>query len=73
VIIFKVNTLALTKPEKAQAVENHLCQMARSGQLMNKFGEEQLISLLGRISEQNQKKTIVNVNYFYFHFYRQFI
>ena len=36
IILFKVNTLALTKPDKAQMVENHLVQMARSGQLMNK-------------------------------------
>ena len=56
-----MNTLALTKPEKAQLVENHLIQQARSGQLMNKFGEEQLISLLERLSEQTQKKTVVNV------------
>ncbi len=29
----------MTKPEKAQMVENHLCQMARSGQLMNKVSD----------------------------------
>jgi len=34
-----VSTLAMTKPEKAQMVENHLCQMARSGQLMNKVSD----------------------------------
>ncbi len=71
-----MNTLALTKPEKAQLVENHLIQQARSGQLMNKFGEDQLISLLERLSEQTQKKTVVNVikscflfwtKYFYFY------
>lgn len=55
----RLNTLALTKPEKAQMVENHLIQMARSGQLMNKFGEDQLISLLEKLSEQTQKKTVV--------------
>jgi DNA-binding TFAR19-related protein (PDSD5 family) len=54
----------MTKPEKARAVENHLCQMARSGQLMNKFTEDQLVALLERISEQNQKKTVVNVSTF---------
>ena len=42
-------------------VENHLIQQARSGQLMNKFGEDQLISLLERLSEQTQKKTVVKV------------
>jgi programmed cell death protein 5 len=55
----RLNTLALTKPEKSQMVENHLVQMARSGQLMNKFGEDQLISLLEKLSEQTQKKTVV--------------
>ena len=34
--MLKVNTLALTKPEKAQMVENHLVQLARSGQIMGK-------------------------------------
>lgn len=34
--IFLVNNLALVKPEKATAVENHLMQMARSGQLGGK-------------------------------------
>lgn len=58
----QVNTLALTKPDKAQMVENHLIQQARTGQLMNKFGEDQLISLLERLSEQTQKKTVVNVS-----------
>lgn len=56
-----MNTLALTKPEKAQMVENHLVQMARSGQLMGKFGEDQLKGLLEKLSEQTQKKTVVKV------------
>jgi len=42
-----VNTLAMTKPEKAQMVENHLCQMARSGQLMNKVGGQWQIQAEG--------------------------
>lgn len=57
----RLNTLALTKPEKAKMVENHLIQLARSGQLMNKFGEDQLISLLEKLSEQTSKKTVVKV------------
>ncbi len=32
----RLNTLALTKPDKAQMVENHLIQLARSGQIMGK-------------------------------------
>lgn len=58
----RLNTLALTKPEKAQMVENHLVQMARTGQLSGKFGEDQLKSLLEKLSEQTQKKTVVKVN-----------
>ena len=54
-----MSTLALTKPEKAEMVENHLVNMARTGQLMNKLGEDQLISLLEKLSEQTQKKTVV--------------
>lgn len=57
----RLNTLALTKPEKAQQVENMIIQMARSGQIMDKLSEEQLISLLEKISEKTQKKTVVNV------------
>ena len=52
----------MTKPDKAQLVENHLVQMARSGQIMNKFGEDQLKSLLEKVSEQTQKKTVVKVS-----------
>ncbi|RNA29333.1 programmed cell death 5 [Brachionus plicatilis] len=55
----RLNTLALTKPEKAQMVENHLVQLARSGQIMGKFGEDQLKNLLEKLSEQTQKKTVV--------------
>ena len=53
----------MTKPEKARMVENHLCEMAKNRQLMNKFTDEQLVALLERISGQMQKKTVVNVSY----------
>ncbi len=76
--------MALTKPEKSQMVENHLVQLARSGQLAGKvlinkrfafdslkykvkfpfflqFGEDQLINLLEKLSEQTSKKTVVKV------------
>jgi programmed cell death protein 5 len=65
----RLNTLALTKPEKAQQVENMIIQMARSGQIMDKLSEEQLISLLERISEKTQKKTVVNVSNTFFLYY----
>ena len=34
--VFSVNSIALVKPEKAQAVENMLIQMAKSGRLPGK-------------------------------------
>ncbi len=52
----------MMKPEKAAMVENHLISMARSGQMMGKFNEDQLKNLLEKISEQTQKKTVVKVN-----------
>lgn len=42
----------LGKPEKAKMVENMLCQMAQTGQLRQKLGEEELISLLERVGSQ---------------------
>nr|XP_022338308.1 programmed cell death protein 5-like [Crassostrea virginica] len=55
----RLNTIAVAKPEKAQMVENMLCQMAQTGQIQNKIGEAQLKSLLERVSEQTAKKTTV--------------
>ena len=46
-------------------VENTIIQMARSCQIVNKFGEDQLKSLLERVSEQTQKKTVVRVNIYF--------
>lgn len=48
----RLNTLMLGKPEKAKMVENMLCQMAQTGQLRQKLGEEELISLLERVGSQ---------------------
>ncbi|XP_033729222.1 programmed cell death protein 5-like [Pecten maximus] len=55
----RLNTIAVAKPEKAKMVENMLIQMAKSGQIQNKIGEDQLKGLLERVSEQTQKKTTV--------------
>lgn len=59
--LFAVNTLMIGKPEKGVMVENMLLQMARSGQIMGKLGENELISILERVSSQLQKKTTVKV------------
>merc|ERR1712226_316973 len=37
----RLNTIALTKPDKAAMVENALVQMARSGQIQSKMSEAQ--------------------------------
>ncbi|XP_068081306.1 programmed cell death protein 5 [Anabrus simplex] len=55
----RLNTLMVGKPEKGQLVENMLLQMARTGQIMGKLGENELISILEKVSEQMQKKTTV--------------
>merc|ERR1712038_1497787 len=55
----RLNTIAVAKPEKAKMVENMLIQMARTGQINGKLGEEQLKNLLERVSSQTQKTTTV--------------
>jgi len=47
----------IAKPEKGQAVENLLVNMARSGQLRQKLGETELIGLLEQVSQRSQQKT----------------
>jgi programmed cell death protein 5 len=55
----RLNTIALTKPEKAKMVESMLIQMAQTGQIQGKLGEVQLKSLLERVSEKTTKTTTV--------------
>lgn len=55
----RLNTLALTKPDKARMVESMLINMAQRGQLQGKLGEDQLKDLLEKVSEQTQKATTV--------------
>merc|ERR1711978_519811 len=43
----RLNTLRVAKPEKGQKIEAMLIQMAQTGQLGGKIGEEELIGLLG--------------------------
>ena len=47
---FLVNTLRVAKPEKGQKIEAMLIQMAQTGQLGGRIGEDELIGLLGKIS-----------------------
>jgi programmed cell death protein 5 len=56
-----VSTLKLAKPEKAQMVESMLINMARSGQIREKIGEQQLKGLLEQVSERTKTTTKVKV------------
>uniref|UniRef100_A0A8D9FEC1 Programmed cell death protein 5 n=1 Tax=Cacopsylla melanoneura TaxID=428564 RepID=A0A8D9FEC1_9HEMI len=55
----RLNTIMLCKPEKAQQIENMICQMAQSGQIMSKLGENELIGLLEQISSRTEKTSTV--------------
>ncbi|XP_074523198.1 programmed cell death protein 5 [Halichoeres trimaculatus] len=58
----RLSNLALVKPEKANAVENYLIQMARFGKLAGKISESGLIEILEKVSQQTEKKTTVTFN-----------
>uniref|UniRef100_A0A3Q2Q135 Programmed cell death protein 5 n=1 Tax=Fundulus heteroclitus TaxID=8078 RepID=A0A3Q2Q135_FUNHE len=58
----RLSNLALVKPEKANAVENYLIQMARFGKLGGKITESGLIEILEKVSQQTEKKTTVTVS-----------
>uniref|UniRef100_A0A3B3CZE5 Programmed cell death protein 5 n=1 Tax=Oryzias melastigma TaxID=30732 RepID=A0A3B3CZE5_ORYME len=57
-----LSNLALVKPDKANAVENYLIQMARFGKLGGKISESGLIEILEKVSQQTEKKTTVTFN-----------
>lgn len=46
----RLNTLMTAKPEKGRQMEAVICQMAQSGQIGGKLGEEELKNLLERFS-----------------------
>ncbi|KAM9410594.1 programmed cell death protein 5 [Pholidichthys leucotaenia] len=58
----RLSNLALVKPEKANAVENYLIQMAHFGKLAGKISESGLIEILEKVSRQTEKKTTVKFN-----------
>ncbi|KAK5873897.1 hypothetical protein PBY51_018898 [Eleginops maclovinus] len=58
----RLNNLALVKPDKANAVENYLIQMARFGKLGGKISESGLIEILEKVSQQTEKKMTVTFN-----------
>merc|ERR1719187_3140524 len=46
----RLNTLMIAKPEKGRQMEAVICQMAQSGQIGSKLGEEELKNLFERFS-----------------------
>ncbi|KAF7259880.1 hypothetical protein EG68_02928 [Paragonimus skrjabini miyazakii] len=54
-----VNTIALTKPEKAQMVENMLISMAQTGRVRSKLNEDQFKQILMQLSSNAPKTTTV--------------
>merc|ERR1712038_1678116 len=56
----RLNTIKMTKPEHAAMIENNLCMMARSGQIMGKMSDEDFKHLLERVTGSSQKKTTVS-------------
>ncbi|XP_056268660.1 programmed cell death protein 5 [Pseudoliparis swirei] len=54
----RLNNLALVKPEKANAVENYLIQMARCGSLGGKISDSGLIEILEKVIQQTEKTTV---------------
>ncbi|KAJ6641472.1 Programmed cell death protein 5 [Pseudolycoriella hygida] len=51
----RLNTLKISKPEKAQMVEGMIVRMARSGQFPGKLDDEQLIKLLEGLNKRLPK------------------
>lgn len=52
-----MNTLKISKPEKAQMVEQMVVRMAQMGQLGGKMDDTQLVSLLESLNKQMPKST----------------
>ena len=55
----RLNTLMVAKPDKGKQVEAMLCQMAQTGQLGGKLGDEELKGLLDRMSSTSQQASKV--------------
>ncbi|CAH8582687.1 unnamed protein product [Schistosoma turkestanicum] len=62
----RLNTVAITKPEKAKMVENLLINMAQTGRIASKLNEEQLKQILLQVSSGTRKSTTIKVGYFNF-------
>ncbi|KAF7639672.1 hypothetical protein Mgra_00000998 [Meloidogyne graminicola] len=56
----RLSNLSVAKPEKSQAVENMIINMARMGQIRGKMSDEDLKKLLDKIADKTTKSTKVN-------------
>ncbi|XP_059613509.1 programmed cell death protein 5 [Phlebotomus argentipes] len=53
----RLNTLKLSKPEKAQMVEQMVVRMAQMGQISGKLDDGQLVQLLESVNKQMPRST----------------
>jgi len=53
----RLNTLKISKPEKAEMVESMIIQMAQQGRIGGKLDDTQLVSLLETITQQMPRST----------------
>ncbi|KAK7206921.1 hypothetical protein BZA70DRAFT_236421 [Myxozyma melibiosi] len=51
----RLSRVRIVRQQKAQGVEDLLIRMARTGQIQNRVDEDELISLLDQISQQESK------------------
>ncbi|XP_059054041.1 programmed cell death protein 5 [Achroia grisella] len=53
----RLNTIKISRPEKAAMVENMICRMAQMGQVQSKISEQELIQILESLNQQMPKST----------------
>lgn len=58
-----VNTLKISKPEKAKMVEGMICRMAQTGQLAGKLDDEQFVQLLESVNQQINRTAKTTVKF----------
>jgi programmed cell death protein 5 len=55
----RLSRIAIVKPNNARSLEELILRMAQTGQIRSKLSEQQLIELLGNISENKTETKIV--------------
>ncbi|KAK9381686.1 PDCD5-related protein [Kockiozyma suomiensis] len=59
----RLSRIRIVRQQKANGVEDLLIRMARSGQIQNRVDEDELISLLDQISQQESKANETKIVY----------